>query len=262
MTREEFLKRLEDGLAYVVWDERENALQYYAEYIDDAGPEHEADALKELGDPDKLAADIRAASEPEKTENLRSSDSGNSGRNNSTDKLHSNNYNQQTGRRGQNSGERAGEFPGGYVPYRQRTLPDEKPYSAYRGRHYNNTSAYAGHRKYTTPAKALIIAALVLLSPVVLSLLMCAAVLLLLPFITAVAFGFASAIAIICGILLMGSSVANSLLILGIALMLLAGTLLLVYGGVKLFEATVPGIIGWCGSVYYRFKNRDGEYRV
>lgn len=59
MNRAEYMKEL----AYLVQDvpdeEREEALQYYEDYFDDAGPENEAQVIAELGRPEKLAAIIR-----------------------------------------------------------------------------------------------------------------------------------------------------------------------------------------------------------
>ncbi len=62
MNKNEFMQELEHGLAGLTPDERVAALQYYKEYFDDAGPEHEAEVIAELGSPAKVAADIRAAS--------------------------------------------------------------------------------------------------------------------------------------------------------------------------------------------------------
>lgn len=61
MTKSEFLKALEGGLSAASPDERVAAMQYYTEYIDEAGPEREAEVLAELGDPSKVAADVLAS---------------------------------------------------------------------------------------------------------------------------------------------------------------------------------------------------------
>lgn len=42
MTRTEFMKQLQDLLSDISKNEREEALQYYNDYFDDAGPEEEA----------------------------------------------------------------------------------------------------------------------------------------------------------------------------------------------------------------------------
>ena len=60
MTREEFLRRLNELLSDVTDEERAEAIRFYEEYLDDAGPEQEAQVLAELGSPKKVAAIIRA----------------------------------------------------------------------------------------------------------------------------------------------------------------------------------------------------------
>ena len=58
MTRTEFLAALEQLLASLPDDERKDALAYYEDYLDAAGPEHEAQAIAELGTPEEVARKI------------------------------------------------------------------------------------------------------------------------------------------------------------------------------------------------------------
>jgi len=60
MTKLEFMKELESLLSDIPLEEREEALNYYSGYIEDAGEEHEEDILKELGSPAKVAGIIKA----------------------------------------------------------------------------------------------------------------------------------------------------------------------------------------------------------
>lgn len=60
MDRARFMERLEQLLSDVPEAERMEALDYYEGYFDDAGPEREADVIKELGSPEIVAAGIRA----------------------------------------------------------------------------------------------------------------------------------------------------------------------------------------------------------
>lgn len=62
MTRNEFLERLRKGLSSLPQAEQEEALRYYEEYFDDAGPENEAKVMEELGSPEDLARNIIANS--------------------------------------------------------------------------------------------------------------------------------------------------------------------------------------------------------
>ena len=60
MNREEFMTRLKALLADISEEEREEALQYYYDYFEDAGKEHEAEVIRELESPEKVAATIQA----------------------------------------------------------------------------------------------------------------------------------------------------------------------------------------------------------
>ena len=56
MDRAEFLNRLEAQLLDVPQAEREEALQYYEDYLNDAGDAGDFDILQELGTPEEVAA--------------------------------------------------------------------------------------------------------------------------------------------------------------------------------------------------------------
>ncbi len=55
MTRTAFLAALEQLLAPLPESERKDALSYYEDYLDAAGPENEARAIAELGSPEEVA---------------------------------------------------------------------------------------------------------------------------------------------------------------------------------------------------------------
>ena len=58
MTRNEFLAALEQCLAALPPEERRDALVYYEDYLDAAGPEQEQAAIAELGTPEEVARKI------------------------------------------------------------------------------------------------------------------------------------------------------------------------------------------------------------
>ena len=60
MTRDAFMRELEYLLQDVQDDEKEEALQYYRDYIDEAGPENEEQVIREFGSPERVAAIIRS----------------------------------------------------------------------------------------------------------------------------------------------------------------------------------------------------------
>lgn len=62
MTRNEFLAELKKNLQSLAEAEQEEALRYYEEYFDDAGPENEERVIEELGSPAELARNIIANS--------------------------------------------------------------------------------------------------------------------------------------------------------------------------------------------------------
>lgn len=66
MTREEFLVKLEQALAALPYAERRDALNYYEEYFDSAGPKNEAQTIADLGSPEEVARSIlESSAEPE-----------------------------------------------------------------------------------------------------------------------------------------------------------------------------------------------------
>ena len=60
MNRVDFLAELEQRLSGIPEEERQAAIQYYADYLADAGEENEDEAIRELGSPEKAAESIKA----------------------------------------------------------------------------------------------------------------------------------------------------------------------------------------------------------
>lgn len=60
MNRAEFMRRLTELLGDVAPTEREEAIQYYNDYFDDAGEENESGLIASLGTPEELARTIKA----------------------------------------------------------------------------------------------------------------------------------------------------------------------------------------------------------
>ena len=65
MTRTAFLAALEQLLAPLPEAERKDALSYYEDYLDTAGPENEARAIAELGSPEEVARKILDEQSPQ-----------------------------------------------------------------------------------------------------------------------------------------------------------------------------------------------------
>ena len=76
MNREEFMAKLKALLGDIPADEREEALQYYEDYFDDAGAENEQQVIEELGTPQKVASTICLNLEPGSEKNGEFTESG------------------------------------------------------------------------------------------------------------------------------------------------------------------------------------------
>lgn len=59
MNRVDFMQQLESLLQNVAATEREEAIQYYNDYFDDAGAENEQDVIEALGNPARVAENIK-----------------------------------------------------------------------------------------------------------------------------------------------------------------------------------------------------------
>lgn len=59
MNKEEYMRRLAEALTGLPQSEKEEALQYYNDYFDDAGVENEQDVMNSLGMPETLAETIK-----------------------------------------------------------------------------------------------------------------------------------------------------------------------------------------------------------
>lgn len=60
MDKREYLNRLQMQLADLTDEERREALEYYEEYFADAGEENEEDVIRSLGEPERVAEQIKA----------------------------------------------------------------------------------------------------------------------------------------------------------------------------------------------------------
>ncbi len=60
MNKEEFLFQLQQELRNLPVEETDSALEYYREYLEDAGSENEAAAIESWGSPSKIASRLKA----------------------------------------------------------------------------------------------------------------------------------------------------------------------------------------------------------
>jgi uncharacterized membrane protein len=76
MSRKEFMEELENMLGNIQDAEREEALQYYNDYFDEAGPDNEQQVIMELGTPAKVAAIIKTSLQENMNESGEFSETG------------------------------------------------------------------------------------------------------------------------------------------------------------------------------------------
>ena len=76
MNRELFMKQLDSLLHGISQSEREEAIQYYNDYFDDAGLENETDVIAALGTPAKVAEIIKAGLSSKGQDNFQFTDRG------------------------------------------------------------------------------------------------------------------------------------------------------------------------------------------
>lgn len=60
MSKKEFLERLNELLQGISKEEREEAMEYYSSYFEDAGEKSDAVIIEELGSPEKVAEAVKA----------------------------------------------------------------------------------------------------------------------------------------------------------------------------------------------------------
>ncbi len=70
MNRKEFLRKLQLELYKLPRHEIDDAIAYYNEYFEEAGPENEENVIRELGSPSKIATQIKADYAVRQLENI------------------------------------------------------------------------------------------------------------------------------------------------------------------------------------------------
>lgn len=71
MRKEEYLKELRRYLKRLPKEDYENAMEYFTEYFEEAGPEGEEDLIKELGTPKQAANDLLGSLLDKKAERIK-----------------------------------------------------------------------------------------------------------------------------------------------------------------------------------------------
>jgi hypothetical protein len=240
MNRIEFMKQLERLLWDIPEQECRDAIDFYNAYFDDAGPENEAQVIRELGSPGKVAAIIKA--------DLK----GASG---------SETYGEYT-----EAGYQDDRFTGGsQVPDRTNVVRNREGAGQER-------RGYQGRHPRTGGNLALVIIILILTSPVWIGLaggilgVLGGLVFGLLGLILGVAAGalglmVGGGAAVVTGIIRIAAHPAAGLAVSGAGFLMLAIGLLLfvafLWGMVKLLPMVLRGVVGLCQRLFHRGRGGD-----
>ena len=58
MTRQEYMEELKKYLKRLPQEDFDNAIEYFSEYFEEAGPEKEQQVMRELGEPNEAAREL------------------------------------------------------------------------------------------------------------------------------------------------------------------------------------------------------------
>ena len=240
MNKATFLQALEAGLAAATPEERTAAMQYYTEYLDEAGPEHEAEALAQLGSPEKVAADILGSPQPT------------SGWTPPAPPVYNSGWNPPEAPR---APEPPPQWREGAASYDQMNAP-QYPYGSQNpyGQPQNIPQNY--NQRNNSIAKIIVIVmAVIFLSPVLLGvggtllgLLFGLLTLLVVPIIVGIALLGSGVLVVISGGFLLAPFLSSGLVAMGIGVSLVGLGLLSIYAGVILLSKMVPAVIRGTGS--------------
>lgn len=178
MNRIEFLRQLEVLLSGISQSEKEEAIQYYNDYFDDAGAENETEVIRALGSPAKVAETIKSGLSGKNQDDLEFTERGCSsknvhynevmpvqheedkkkGRSDSRDKAAQGGYTNSYANAYQNSGNQGG------------SQQNQNSGQGYQNQNYNGQNPYrqggSTNHKNDTGKIVLIVLLLILFSPV------------------------------------------------------------------------------------------------
>lgn len=252
MDRTQFMEQLEKLLSDISEAERQEALDYYESYFDEAGPENEASVIRKLGSPGKVAAIIKADLNESSERYAEYTENGYQDTREESENLKPEKYKGGRGRR-QSRGNESGPAGGNSESRAER--------------------GYHAEPKRSNAKLILVLILLVFLSPLILGgvggTLGILLVILLAPFLLVFAAGVGAASLIIAGIACFSVAVglcfsypAAGLLTIGIGCLILAAGLLLLMLLVWLAAGILPKLLrkvtDFCGKLLHR-ERKEGE---
>lgn len=222
VNKSEFLSKLERLLWNIPKEERDEAIQYYEEYFNDAGVENEAELIAELESPEKVAKTIRDGFQSGNADSME--------------------YTEQ--------GIRNGKIPNANMPAPKNYSEQSNSYT-YDGDFVKSVS---DKKSFETWQIVLIIVGVVLLSPIWLSILATAASLIVgvisavLGIVVALlacilGFGVTGIFCVVVGISQLAVSPALGSIVLGMGLLLLGGMCICLLLAVLLIGKAIPAMV-------------------
>lgn len=272
MDRAQFMEQLKRLLSDITEAERNEALDYYESYFDDAGPENEAAVIRELGSPGKVAAIIKADLHESNDRYAEYTENGYEDVRERKDRQMP--ETRTKAGESKNNGEKAGQAEKGETEG-AGTKDSRGSASADNGKYRGQSRAERGYHaepKGVNAKLVLLIILLVFLSPLIVGAaggaLGIILTILLLPFILvfvlgALTIGLAvgGAVCTGVGVSLCFAHPAAGVLTIGVGLLILAGGLLslilLVWVGGRLLPALIRKATDFCNNLLYR-KRKEG----
>lgn len=234
MSRKAFMEELKKLLSGISDEEREEALQYYEDYFEEAGSGNEEQVIQELGSPQKVAAMIKADLEE--------------------------------------GSEKSGEFTEwGYTDdrFEEKETPATKEQAASEKEDKTDSSGSGEKAPWTSRTLKIILIVIIIIAafpavfPVLISILAVAAVLILAAasfFVALVAASAAMALAGICvtigGIVSLGADLSVAMMTMGIGILLFVIGILLTAASVKLCLVMYPAMYRAVVNICRRFLHR------
>lgn len=285
MNREEYMKQLAYLLQDVSESERDEALQYYQDYFDDAGESEEANVISTLGSPEKVAAMIKDGLSGSDTQAGEYTDNGFKDErfreDNKVPEPRAGSFSQNQSETHNNQGDfgggqyRQGQYyqQGQYHQDRyQKDRYQKDGFQKEQSYRYDNPKGESGDRKQKSTGTIILIVILCVFGIPIILPLAGGAVGLLLGILGAIfgaviaifACGFAAVVtgvvSIGVGIAQMFISPATGLLLIGGGMLCLSVSILFIIFTVWLVKTVVPGFLRWitnlCGNLFRRGRKR------
>ena len=276
MNRVEFIKELETLLECISEEERKEALEYYESYFEDAGKEKEAEVIRELQSPKKVAESIKAGLRGEDraiyTERGYEEEKQQS-------EQHENSFKKQLPSSGKISLEKDNMAQERFKQEEKNWYSDGEGYQQGYADQYQennqqwNTNQYQNKENEKKKKHGIIISIAIITSPVwicILIAILCAMIGVLSGMIGFAAGIFSAAIglliagiaAVLDGFVVLTGIVSLGLLEIGIGLLCISGGGILLWGSLLFITKAIPGLLKWVKKQWKKIFQKKGACKA